>query len=242
MGHTRESIIKEVDDFFAAGAFEKLYDQGFVKRRGPKGRYMAFAAERLLEHSDTIITEMPKLKDVIPVRKDTYNVPRDGTTPHPADGRKGEKVEDRIAMELYNQGALSLLGKVIHYQTPLKDGRDSAIDLLTYDGDNIYILELKRPDSQETLLRCVLEAYTYYCMADKEKLVHDFQEKFQTADKSKKSPCVRKAALVYQGSRPHADFCDTSVKKLMNLLGVDLFLLDDSNRVVKPYCHKDLAE
>ena len=34
---------------------------------------------------------------------------------------------------------------------------------------------MKKPDSKETMLRCVLEAYTYLKVVDKDKLLKDFE-------------------------------------------------------------------
>ena len=92
--------------------------------------------------------------------------------------------EEKIAMELFdysqNKGVtFDIIGKIIDYQTPLKNVRgDKAgkIDLLAYNENEktLRILELKRPDSKETMLRCVLEAYTYLKVVDKDKLLKDF--------------------------------------------------------------------
>ena len=77
--------------------------------------------------------------------------------------------EEILAKLLYRQGNVCGLGKIIDYQTPLKKKKSDSygkIDLLSYnEKDNlISIVELKyRPSvSDETLLRCILEAYTYY--------------------------------------------------------------------------------
>ena len=77
--------------------------------------------------------------------------------------------EEILAKLLYRQGDVGGLGKIIDYQTPLKKKKSDSygkIDLLSYnEKDNlISIVELKyRPSvSDETLLRCILEAYTYY--------------------------------------------------------------------------------
>lgn len=77
--------------------------------------------------------------------------------------------EEILAKLLYRQGDVGGLGKVLDYQTPLKNEQSDPygkIDLLSYNKkDNlISIVELKyRPSvSDETLLRCILEAYTYY--------------------------------------------------------------------------------
>lgn len=77
--------------------------------------------------------------------------------------------EEILAKLLYRQGDVDGLGKILDYQTPLKRNKSDSygkIDLLSYNKkDNlISIVELKyRPSvSDETLLRCILEAYTYY--------------------------------------------------------------------------------
>lgn len=77
--------------------------------------------------------------------------------------------EEILAKLLYRQGDVVGLGKILDYQTPLKEKKSDSygkIDLLSYNKkDNlISVVELKyRPSvSNETLLRCILEAYTYY--------------------------------------------------------------------------------
>lgn len=57
------------------------------------------------------------------------------------------------------------LGIILDHQVPLLAKKSKAvIDLLSYSSDRncLYILELKEPQSNESLLKCVLEAYTYY--------------------------------------------------------------------------------
>ena len=97
---------------------------------------------------------------------------------------ESKREEEKIAMKLFdsskNRGKVfDIIGKIIDYQTPLKNVRgDKAgkIDLLAYNENEktLRILELKRPDSKETMLRCVLEAYTYLKVVDKDKLLKDF--------------------------------------------------------------------
>ena len=76
--------------------------------------------------------------------------------------------------------AFDIIGKIIDYQTPLKNVQtDDAgkIDLLAYNKNTkiLRILELKKLDSDETMLRCVLEAYTYLKIVDRDKLLKDFE-------------------------------------------------------------------
>ena len=81
--------------------------------------------------------------------------------------------EEILAKLLFYQRDVKDLGYIFDYQTPLKKVRSNSygkIDLLGYNSkDKCYsIIELKyRPSgSEETLLRCVLEAYTYYKLFD----------------------------------------------------------------------------
>lgn len=81
--------------------------------------------------------------------------------------------EEILAKLLFYQRDIKDLGYIFDYQTPLKAVKSDSygkIDLLGYNSkDKCYsIIELKyRPSgSDETLLRCVLEAYTYYKLFD----------------------------------------------------------------------------
>ena len=86
--------------------------------------------------------------------------------------------EEILAKLLFYQGEVKDLGYIFDYQTPLKAARSDSygkIDLLGYNTDDKYysVIELKyRPSgSDETLLRCVLEAYTYYKLLDLDQIV-----------------------------------------------------------------------
>lgn len=81
--------------------------------------------------------------------------------------------EEILAKLLFYQREVAGLGYIFDYQTPLKATKSDSygkIDLLGYNNaDECYsVIELKyRPSgSEETLLRCVLEAYTYYKLLD----------------------------------------------------------------------------
>lgn len=106
------------------------------------------------------------------------------------------KGEDHIAMGLFNlsRNALPLglkrhpkatsdIGTIEDYQTPIFNtyrkyaGRTRKIDLISVKQGSkpeLFILELKRYGSPETLVRCLMEAYSYSVMIDREKLLKDF--------------------------------------------------------------------
>lgn len=149
-----------------------FYNNDCVNYRGQtsdtKETYTEIIAEWLLQH--------PGLLDQIqPItRRASYRVEgHDGIPEHPDSNRE----EELIAMAIKRQGVLPLVGQVLDYQTPLKNRRkDKAgkIDLLAFDGTTLRIMELKEPDSKETMLRCVLEGYTYLKTVDQAKLLADF--------------------------------------------------------------------
>ena len=87
--------------------------------------------------------------------------------------QSSNRKEEILAKLLFYQRDVKDLGYIFDYQTPLKASLSDSygkIDLLGYNSkDKCYsIIELKyRPSgSDETLLRCVLEAYTYYKLFD----------------------------------------------------------------------------
>lgn len=74
---------------------------------------------------------------------------------------------------------LGELGEIIDYQIPLKDTQADKglgkIDLISYNDETktLYLIELKYEGNKETLLRAILESYTYFKIVDKTKLIND---------------------------------------------------------------------
>lgn len=100
-------------------------------------------------------------------------------------GKIGSRNEENLAKLLYLNDFIPCLGNIIDYQVPLK-GKQSdkigKIDLVGYSEQNrrFSLIELKYHPigSQETLLRCILEIYTYYKFLDKERFKRDFIENY----------------------------------------------------------------
>lgn len=87
--------------------------------------------------------------------------------------------EEDLAKEMVLRGKLKKVGQILDYQVPInahKQDKAGKIDLLALDRENKYlrILELKKPDSHETLLRCILESFTYLKLVDKERLKGEY--------------------------------------------------------------------
>ena len=158
---TQQEVEQEV-----VGNFYKtsiLNYRGYVtgEKKVKEHLYTERIAKSILEH-DLLTT----WNSLVPVRENHFV---------PDHSKKCECIistnrkEEILAKLLYRQGDVGGLGKILDYQTPLKEKKSDSygkIDLLSYNKkDNlISVVELKyRPSvSDETLLRCILEAYTYY--------------------------------------------------------------------------------
>ena len=147
--------------------------------------------------------------------------------------KKSGREEEIIAMKLFdfsqNQGKVfDIIGKIIDYQTPLKDiqtDKVGKIDLLAYNENEktLRILELKKPDNKETMLRCVLEAYTYLKVVDKAKLLKDFELPENTK--------IKACAFVFYGGEQHQEMQKNkeNLGELIKKLDIEIIYLKEEN-------------
>ena len=101
------------------------------------------------------------------------------------------------------------------------------IDLISYDGNILRILELKKPDSKETMLRCVIEGYTYLKTVDTKKLLQDFNLPMETD--------VAANPFVFAGSNAYTEMLEDrpKLKELINVLNCKpLFIKCDNEKFV----------
>lgn len=178
-----------VDDYFQSKECKNLYKEKCINFKGEtkdtKENYSKVIVDYLIEYID----EFKKGLNTITVTRNTSykTVSHNGKSEFDFDKRpRGERREEKIAHAMYCQykEVLAEFGKILDYQIPLKNIKDDKglgkIDLLSVkDGSKpglkiVYFLELKRDSSKETLLRCILEAYTYFKIINKDKLCDDF--------------------------------------------------------------------
>jgi len=110
---------------------------------------------------------------------------------------------DYTRIPLHGKYSTRSIGTIQDYEVPLfytgkKDG-GRKIDLVsTRPGpDELIILELKNNRSTETILRCLLEAFTYSLLIDRARA----KESFGVSQKAKVIICP----LIFQGTAPYND-------------------------------------
>lgn len=145
--------------------------KGYVKGaiQEDKNRYSEVISSTLL--SKNLLKAWKELTHVRPNHFDTRHDHSESVEMEQLQGTN--RKEEILAKLLFYQCEVDGLGYIFDYQTPLKETRNDSygkIDLLGYNTDDkcYSVIELKyRPSgSEETLLRCVLEAYTYYRLLD----------------------------------------------------------------------------
>mgnify|MGYP004441219493 CR=1 FL=1 len=162
--NTEEYLLKFVANFYKAPIVNY---KGYIN--GSKNLYSEIIAKTLV--SEDLVKEWDKLKPVRPNHFDTGHNHSESVDINKL--QISNRKEEILAKLLFYQRDVKDLGYIFDYQTPLKAVQSDSygkIDLLGYNSkDKCYsIIELKyRPSgSDETLLRCVLEAYTYYKLFD----------------------------------------------------------------------------
>ena len=230
--YSKDEIIKKLE--VAKSEMWKFYSQDFVNYRGKtsdkeRDYYTEIIAKWLLDNIE-LFNDIKMIS-----RENSYKVDsHDGKIKN----EKSEREEEIIAMKLFdfsqNQGKVfDIIGKIIDYQTPLKNvqtDKAGKIDLLAYNEKEnpktLRILELKKIDSKETMLRCVLEAYTYLKVVDKAKLLKDFALPENT--KIKACPFVFYGKEQYKEMQAIKDD-RKNLGKLIEKLGIEVIYLEEKD-------------
>ena len=185
MEYTKKEIIRSISEYFLRNDLVNLYKDKIINYKGAttdtKEPYIKIIAEYLSEHFDDFQNgfENAKITRNTSYKTNGHNGISDFNF---YERKKGERREEKIAHAMFCQykEQTCCCGNILDYQIPLKNTKNDKgvgkIDLLGYSkkGDEVYLLELKKDKSDETLLRCILEAYTYSKIVNTEKLFNDF--------------------------------------------------------------------
>lgn len=224
MRYTKEEIIKMCEQ--AMSNVSTFYNQKFVNYRGKttdtKELYTEIISEFLIDNIENY-KSIPQL---------TRNKPYTNISHIAVYSETSNRIEEITAMKIFEQSKdaseYNHIGIIIDYQTPLKNVRSDVagkIDLLSRTEDTLFVLELKIEKSTETMLRCVLEAYTYLKTLNHSKLICNF--KLDEIEYVKASPLVFKNGnqrKEMQEDRPN-------LKRLMKILdSVPYYISLDNDR------------
>ena len=219
-GYTKNEIINKLENL---KDISTLYKEDFINYRGKttdtSEKYTEVIAEWLLNNFN-LFGNIQKI-----TRKSSYKVETHDGKPNPESNRK----EEIMAMKIFRQSSLNILGKILDYQTPLKDKQgDEAgkIDIVSYNRDikTVYLLELKREDSKETMLRCVLEIYTYLKTLNGDKFLSDFN--------LPKDIKIKASPLVFLNGSQHEEMKGNDnkyLKELIKKFEIELFYISENN-------------
>lgn len=227
--YNKEDVLEKCEKAIKNPAL--FYTQGFVNYQGicPDAHvpYTEIIAEFLIDHLSEFKGGIGTIH-----RKDSYYTPEHKGEFDP----RSNRTEELIAMKMFNACKSGVqyakVGKILDYQLPLKNklsDQAGKIDLLAYDGNVLRVLELKKSDTKETMLRCVLEGYTYLCTVDTAKLIYDFNKK--DGVKIPKETPVKASPIVFAGSLPHQEYLEDrpNLKALMKLLDSEPFFVEEDS-------------
>jgi len=148
------------------------------------------------------------------------------------DLEKSNRMEEIFAKRI-NRLEFKQMGRILDFQIPIKNSsRDLGIgkfDLISFSAKKkrMFLLELKHGTNTETLLRAMLESFTYYKTVNENKLINDFREIEQISKETKTKPAV----LVTPGCTAYSELEQMEkgerpeLKKLAKALSISFFTL-----------------
>lgn len=222
MGYTRQEIIDKCK--LAVSDISSFYKADFINYRGKTSDTKEYYTEVVSEYVCDNIYLLDSIRQI--KRETSYKtLGHDGNY-----SASSNRLEEVTAMQMFKQckegTEYDYIGQIIDYQTPLKNQKkDDAgkIDLLSVRENKVFILELKKEDSTETMLRCVLEGYTYLKTVCAEKLISDF--KLSGIQEICAAPLVFKGMSQWkemQEKRPH-------ISKLIKITGCKPYYIHKNN-------------
>lgn len=226
--------IKNVDTLYNAGCINWKGNTK-VEKSKPYSEVISEELLRLYNDKDKPLEKIKKID-----RKKSYCCSHKNDKPNDYKSIS-DLSEKELAKCLCNKN-IPGLGYIFDYQIPLNDVRsDNAgeIDLISIsnNGKTIFLIELKHPTADDTLLRCGLEIHTYYQQLNREKFIKDINEAYpkclgktnqEIAKKLKDfKGDIKKAIFIFE--RTHAAKMKkeseySKTRKLMNTLGIKTFV------------------
>ena len=225
--YSKEDIVNECK--MAFGDKSKFYEAKFLCRTGKTRDRKEYISEIIAEY---ILDNLDAFSAGIHPLKRTKSYKPDG---HDGDYSMDTVKEKIIAKKLYcSNRNYPCIGRVIDYEIPLSMVGKTNIDLISYDGNTLHLLELKEPDNKrETMLRCVLEGYTYLRFLDKSKLLEDYNLPSDTL--------IQASPLVFKGGEQWEEYKDNRqhLLKLMEKLDSTPYFIEEQNGAYNVFSERE---
>jgi len=228
MEKTEQEIINLLNGDIESGNLSKLYDQEYINYSGnPSDNknilYSDIIAKQLIErlflfnngHIEKI--ERKNYGNGLYIQEDHKRIGNEAKNlPY--------NTEPQFAKYIYNS-ELQYLGKIIDFEIPIGDRSLGAVDLLAYNGEILSLVELKGNNSDETMLRAILEICTYDCQINKIQLEKELKENNMCQNIKR----IKKAILISETSPLYKHYKETKlVSNLAQKLEIDIFTYTDS--------------
>lgn len=177
MKYDEQFTIDEYQNYVKLKPIDSLYAENFVNWKGKTkdtdNYYTEVIANELLQNLSILETI------TIISRANSYKINHHNKIEIDLTSNRQEEIFAKRLAYLN----LECLGEVLDYQIPLKNtqkNKAGKIDLVSFNKDakKFHLIELKYNGNNETLLRAILEIYTYSKLVDKKKLLDDFSNNF----------------------------------------------------------------
>ena len=213
--YTEQEFVGKMDDALKDVAY--FYKKGFINFIGITKDTKVLYTEIVAKFVCCNMKSFESIETV--TRKNSYKIETHlGKTPI----SNSNRTEERLAIQLFNE-----IDEIIDYQIPLKctneDKGLGKVDLLYSQDGELYLLELKKEDSHETLIRCIMEGFTYWKMINHEKLIKDFKLDINTM--------VKQAPLIFKRSKQYIELQQNEkwLSCLIERLGQDIFIISNND-------------
>jgi len=171
--HTEQEVINSLKEYIddPRKMLPLLYKAPFITRYGEtlhtKKKYYDIVADYLLKEIDIIdLFEKNIIKISRREKGKSYNAghPKLKIEEKKRILKNKNAGEDEIAKCLFGD-EIEQIGKIIDYQIPIANEESQSVgvvDMLSYKDNILSLIEFKKQNNKETLLRAILEIYTYY--------------------------------------------------------------------------------
>lgn len=224
MGYIKQKTIKKLNAF--KESMDHLYNAHFINWSGKTEDSKEFYTEVIAKELLGMLSELKSISMIS--RTKSYNIIAHNRIDINPKSNRHEEIFAKELLNLHDER----LGTILNYQIPLKNTqKDKAgkIDLISFNErrNSVHLIELKYDGNKETLLRTVLEIFTYSKIVDSDRLLRDFPEIksdlgpkiIPTVLMTKECTCFKELEEMVNGKRP-------KLKELSQELGIEFYSID----------------